>query len=168
MISIPEFKKILKNIPGSYDDFVNGFGSSLEDEADRKQVVQFLKEHPDATTSDVLAFYRENLWNELDDYDEDTILYDDDVDEEKCEAGFAAYKTALEGMRKHIPVRIELENGKVYPHEEVVEVDYFLRRAFFVKLSEEGAKVDPEDKDEPGDVVGFEVYDIKVELVKSR
>ena len=79
----------------------------------------------------------------------------------------SVFGTACEALDKHIPVRIELENGDVYPHEEVVKVDYNGGEAFWVKLSEEGAKVDMDAEDKPGDIAGFGVDSVKLELVNA-
>ncbi|MBR2226782.1 MAG: hypothetical protein IJ893_02815 [Bacteroidales bacterium] len=76
----------------------------------------------------------------------------------------SVFGIACKALDEHIPVRIELDNGDVYPHEEVVKVDYNGGEAFWVKLSEEGAKIDPEE-DKPGDIVGFGVDGVKIELV---
>lgn len=77
---------------------------------------------------------------------------------------FEAFRAACDALDYHIPVRIELDNGNVYPHEEVVKVDCNGGEIFWVKLSEEGAKADS-DGDEPGDVVAFGIKGVKVELL---
>ena len=79
----------------------------------------------------------------------------------------SVFGIACDALNNHIPVRIEMENGNVYPHEEVVKVDYNGGEVFWVKLSEKGAKVDPDDEDKPGDIVGFGVDGIRIELVRS-
>lgn len=73
-----EFERILRQVPRSYDDFVIGLTDhTFEYDEARKGIVQFINDHPDATSSDVSQYYFNNFWIEEDDYDEDTIFYDD-------------------------------------------------------------------------------------------
>ena len=74
-----EFERILRHVPRSYDDFVIGLTDCTFDNDDvRKNIIQFISDHPAATPSDISKYYFDNFWNEEDDYDEDTIFYDDE------------------------------------------------------------------------------------------
>ena len=81
-MSIPndQFKDILKSVPRSYDDFVVGLTSEATEDDVREQIIQFITEHPEANSSDVTEFYLDHFTNE-DEYDEDTVFYDDEWDD---------------------------------------------------------------------------------------
>lgn len=83
---------------------------------------------------------------------------------EDFDDGFETFLAACDALDNHIPVRIELENGTVYPHEEVVNVDCNGLNAFWVKLSEEGARADS-DGNKPGDIAYFGVEGVKIQLL---
>ena len=56
MNQIEELKSLLENLPRSYEDFVDAcvFTAEKYDCADK--YIQFIKENPDSTPSDVLMF----------------------------------------------------------------------------------------------------------------
>lgn len=70
-----EFRKILENVPRSYDDFVNGQLHRVTNDEDRQKMSDFIRDNPEANSGDVLRFYLNNIWNEEDDYDENTVFY---------------------------------------------------------------------------------------------
>lgn len=73
-----EFQKLLEAVPGSYDDFVGYLVRNVTGEDDRKKIASFIKDNPEKNPGYILAFYDDNIWNEEDDYDEDTVFYDDE------------------------------------------------------------------------------------------
>lgn len=86
-------------------------------------------------------------------------------DDKKINAANSVFEKACIAMDENIDVRLELEDGRIYPHEKVVDVDGNGWTTFWVSLSEEGAKVDSEDNNQPGDVVGFSVEGTKIDFV---
>jgi len=79
-ISDEAFMDILKEVPGSYDDFVIGLTDFLSKGEEREQMVRFISGHPQAGSSEVIRFFVENFLD-LDDYEDDDMLYDDDGNE---------------------------------------------------------------------------------------
>lgn len=73
-----ELKKALESVPDKYSDFVNGISGLLSDDEEYQQkVTQFIKDNPEAQTSDVLIFLRPYLDSLEDGEDED---YEEDED----------------------------------------------------------------------------------------
>jgi len=51
-------EKLLKAVPDSYPDFVNGMTAFLEGEKElTKKMIKYMQEHPDATSSEVLEYH---------------------------------------------------------------------------------------------------------------
>lgn len=73
-----DFQRILETVPGSYDDFVSYLVRNVTETEDRQKMIAYIRENPKEGTDSVLEFYDDNLWNEEDDYDEDTVFYDDE------------------------------------------------------------------------------------------
>ena len=71
MISDKEFAEILRVVPRAYDDFVNGLMQDITDQDVRRQVVEFIKEQPEATAGYVIKFYSDNFWVDDDGDDEE-------------------------------------------------------------------------------------------------
>lgn len=86
------FVQALEAVPGSYDDFVSFLVRNVTADNERQMVLEYLKEHPEANAGDVLGFHSENLWNESDDYDEDTVFYDWSDDSDRPEGGYKRWK----------------------------------------------------------------------------
>lgn len=51
-----ELKALLENVPGSYIDFVHGGLLCAEEHNAYDKLIKFIKENPDATSSDVIYF----------------------------------------------------------------------------------------------------------------
>ncbi|MBR1822497.1 MAG: hypothetical protein IJ769_12875 [Clostridia bacterium] len=77
-MSDKDFQKILEAVPGSYDDFVSYLVRNVTEEENRKKIADFVKDNPEKNAGYVLEFYDDNIWNEDDDYDDDTVFYDDE------------------------------------------------------------------------------------------
>ena len=75
-----EFKAILEAAPKSYDDFVIGMTGEVTEDDVRQQIVQYIKDHPEANSSDVTEFYLDNFTDD-EEYDEDAVFYDDEWDD---------------------------------------------------------------------------------------
>ena len=57
-----ELRELLKSVPDSYDDFVQGTASMLKkSESAQEKMIQYLKENPDSQTDDVLDYLDELL-----------------------------------------------------------------------------------------------------------
>lgn len=55
-----ELKKALQSVPDAYDDFVGGMMDFLKDDEERaEEVIEYIKNNPDAQTDDVIDFYDE-------------------------------------------------------------------------------------------------------------
>lgn len=55
-----DFKTILENVPRSYADFVGYMIFSTKDDDElRDDIIGFIKDNPDATSSDVIKYLRE-------------------------------------------------------------------------------------------------------------
>ena len=66
----------------------------------------------------------------------------------------SAFSTIYDAYKKHVPVKIEFDNGDVYPHEEITDVDCNGGYIFWMKLSSEGAKNEPNEERKAGDILG--------------
>lgn len=66
----------------------------------------------------------------------------------------SAFSTIFDAYQTHAPIRIEFDNGDVYPHEEVVDFDCNGGYIFYMKLSEEGARNEPDTHHKAGDILG--------------
>lgn len=52
-----QIKEALKNVPDSYDDFVNCYTKDLHGKEDKqKQLLDYLKQNPKAQTDDVMEY----------------------------------------------------------------------------------------------------------------
>ena len=71
------FTQALWQVPGAYDDFVIGLADCATDHEVREHILQYIQEHPEANSSEISKYYFDNYWNEEDDYDEDTVFYDE-------------------------------------------------------------------------------------------
>lgn len=80
-----ELFSALKALPDCYDDFLRGIMYDFDTEEVQKMVLNYIHEHPGVTTSDILSFYSENIWDGEVEYDMDTVLYNDDDDDEETE-----------------------------------------------------------------------------------
>ncbi len=71
-------KKLLKEVPDAYPDFVNGMIAFLEGEEEiTEKIIKYMQEHPDATTSEILEYHTSIDPTELE------IVDDDELDEEE-------------------------------------------------------------------------------------
>lgn len=77
-MSDKDFQKMLEAVPRSYDDFVGYLVRNVTNGEDRKKIAEFIKANPEKNAGYVLEFYADNIWNEDDDYDDDTVFYDDE------------------------------------------------------------------------------------------
>lgn len=77
-MSDEEFQKLLESVPGSYDDFVGYLVRNVAEGEDREKIANYIKDNPEKNPGYILEFYDDNIWNEEDDYDEDTVFYDDE------------------------------------------------------------------------------------------
>ena len=70
--------ELLRKVPDSYPDFVLGSKVFLEEDGEEvtKEVINFMQENPNATTSEIIAFHRTLV-------PEDDIIFvdDDELDE---------------------------------------------------------------------------------------
>ncbi|MBQ6121876.1 MAG: hypothetical protein IJI59_09060 [Clostridia bacterium] len=66
----------------------------------------------------------------------------------------SVFSTIYDAYKKHVPVKIEFDNGDVYPHEEITDVDCNGGYLFWMKLSPEGAKNEPDEERKAGDILG--------------
>lgn len=67
-------KDLLKDVPDSYPDFVNGMIAFLEDDAEiAEKVIKYMQEHPGATTSEILEYH-----TSIDDAPEIEFIDDDE------------------------------------------------------------------------------------------
>ena len=66
----------------------------------------------------------------------------------------SVFSTIYDAYKKHVPVKIEFDNGDVYPHEEITDVDCNGGYIFWMKLSPEGAKNEPDEEHKAGDILG--------------
>lgn len=72
-------KKLLKAVPDSYPDFVNGMIAFLEDDTEiSEKIIKYMQEHPDATTSEIIKYH-----TSIDNSPELQIVDDDELDDEK-------------------------------------------------------------------------------------
>lgn len=52
-----QIKEALKNVPDSYDDFVNCYAKDLKGNEDaQKKLLDYLQKNPDAQTDDVMEY----------------------------------------------------------------------------------------------------------------
>lgn len=57
-----ELKQLLLQVSDSYSDFVHGVMAEARDYPDRRDdIIRFIKEHPEATTSDILKWTSEEI-----------------------------------------------------------------------------------------------------------
>lgn len=57
-----ELKQLLLQVSDSYSDFVYGVMAEARDYLSRRDdIIQFIKEHPEATTSDILKWTAEEI-----------------------------------------------------------------------------------------------------------
>ena len=69
-------KQILKKVPDAYPDFVNGMMALLEDEEEiTEKIIRYIKNNPNATTSEILEYHTSIDPTELE------IVDDDELDE---------------------------------------------------------------------------------------
>lgn len=55
-----ELKELLENVSGSYKDFVDGVLLSLENlDEERQMMIDYIKDNPDKTSSDIIEFLDE-------------------------------------------------------------------------------------------------------------
>lgn len=84
--------------------------------------------------------------------------------------GFNAevFEVICNALRQNKPVRFELNNGYVFPREEVVSIDGG-PELFYFRVSEEGALVDPEELEyKPGDIAACDFDSVvRAELIAS-
>ena len=71
-MSDDEFKKILKGVPGTYDDFVYYLVTYVPDDEGRQMIADFIAKNPDKNSGYVVEFCDDNnLFGEDEDWDED-------------------------------------------------------------------------------------------------
>lgn len=66
----------------------------------------------------------------------------------------SVFDTIDEAYKKHLPVNIKFDNGDVYPKEEIVGIDRNGGYVFWMKLSPEGARNEPDEEHKAGDILG--------------
>ena len=68
-ITNEKFMEILKRVKDWYDDYVIALTFEIKSDEDRNAVIEFISRNPEATSSDVIQFYTENLMPDDDDYE---------------------------------------------------------------------------------------------------
>lgn len=68
-ITNEKFMEILKKVKDWYDDYVIALTFEIKSDEDRNAVIEFISRNPEATSSDVIQFYTENLMPDDDDYE---------------------------------------------------------------------------------------------------
>lgn len=71
-----ELKTALEEIRDSYSDFVDAILSEAEDYNAYDELIQFIRSHPDVTSSEVIRYLSEEIWEEPEEIYEDYV--DDD------------------------------------------------------------------------------------------
>lgn len=71
MAKSDELKSLLENVPGSYSDFVNAIMEDAEEYDAYDKFISFIKENPDATSSDICFFEADEIFHLEVEYDED-------------------------------------------------------------------------------------------------
>lgn len=79
-----ELKELLENVSDTYYDFVRGMLADAEENIDRlDEIIAYIKDNPEATTSDILGWTLETLYGFDLDNVESIVVDDDEVDEEE-------------------------------------------------------------------------------------
>ncbi len=68
-ITNEKFMEILKRVKDWYDDYVIALTFEIKSDEDRNAVIEFISRNPEATSSDVIQFYTENLMPDDGDYE---------------------------------------------------------------------------------------------------
>lgn len=77
------------------------------------------------------------------------------------------YEVIFDAIEQKKHVWFEIENGLIFPYEEIIRTDGG-PELFFFRISEEGASADPELGYKPGDIVpcSFESV-VRIRLLKD-